>query len=247
MFKNTKYNTELSEPKKMALIREYKNELIKALELPKAFDNLNEQEQQKQLLYKQMSDLGEQIFSSVNPRFLARKCLMDNLLKLSSLEVLYPNENPLQIQISGKLFPYLKQMIIKNQSLAPLFQSFQIQVNSSEDEYLNALEGSMFVFAIWNKSLHIIRQLLEDLPDENEKDWADPCYNSFCISHEFVYRNELNLPQFVTDRPNFETEVRLHAAWLEILEQDPNDLRQAWGDIWKKTTSYDDPFKELGH
>lgn len=246
MYTNSKYKTALSEPKKMALIREFKNELIKELELPKAFDNLNHVEQQKQVLYKQLSELGEKVFNAPNPRFAARQFLIDNMLKLSSLEVLSPKNNPNQFQTSGELFPYLRQIIVKNPALLPLFKSFDIKSNSPEEDYLNALIGSMFILGLWNKAIRIILILIEDVPGEGELEWADPCYNSFCISHEYAYRKELGLPQYVTHE-DFEKEVHLHAAWLEIFPQDHDDIRKAWGTLWINVLGKDDPFKEFGY
>lgn len=244
---NHKYKTALSDAKKLSLSREFKNVLITELDLPKAFDNLSMVEQQRHQIYQEISKSIDNIIQSPKPRIALRAALMDNLLKISAFEVLLPfQEDQVPLKLSGKLTEHVPALVSGNPLLENFFESFSVNAaTASQEDIANTLNQAILVLSLWLLAFKNLRELMEDEATKDEIDWIDACYSSFCISHEYSYRRQLGLPN-ILEGEQAEMEARLYASWLEIVEQDHDDLRQAWGTLWKNIMKEDDIFKAHG-
>ena len=183
----------------------------------------------------------EQNLNQPNPVQAVRIRTIELMLRTASFDVLIMQPPTEHKELSGELKQHLPELAKMDDDLEKFFYSLN-EIPESFDHMWSAILKRYWVLHLYMSSYNLVRRSLSDFHEDANKDWFYPCYISFCIWMEDIYRRKLGLPSTIGGDSSHMKSI-MYSTWLNRAEEGHKELRLVWDKSWEDCFHEPSPFK----
>jgi hypothetical protein len=198
-----------------------------------------EEEEKDRLIFDCLVDIEKTLFEKDKIKAVRLK-IMNLMLACAEMDVLLMKKPTLHELLSGELEGRIIELFAVSEPLQQLFTpvlSNPISIEDLKNEIKHRYLQNHFYLSAYNT----VRVVLKDFIDDPRKDWYRPCYISFCIWQEDLYRSQLKMPLLNKNQGK----IIALSGWASIAEEGSADLRETFETKWRNCFNEPSPFFDI--